>query len=1072
MHNIIRILLTVILFAAQIPYTMRVYADVAPLPLSRTPRIIFKGATAQDRVSEVDELLRRMYPKAAHDERLFVELTSHLAQTAVPDESGRLCIHPRVWAAALAQHNRCAHLIIELRRFPMPPPFSAYLEKHVVDLILRDSIDVGNEWFLAMAGFTRAESTVLEQPTPGSVTGWLQANVPDYAQWHPLAQKTLLDALARINPNFCLDGLLVFDRLPDTQTHDAATVPDGRGRYYVYTYRIIDPAAPLVIPPVSMLQGLQTLQHADLSDFAEFDLRTLPAEDVRMLDLSHTAFDNPAALTPFRALQSLRLRGTPLNEATLPENLPLTTLDISETAVTDLTPLKGLPLEHLSIRATNITDPAPLAEFRRLKTLDMQETLIESLSPLADLKLEELLLDRKPWPDMKVIEHIGTLRTVSDYPPKDWLAGTADSKWRQPARVRLPGMRGGREIALTLDSRGDNPAAPPSIVERTRLFFRFDEEGELNRAYATEDGEYNIIYIFDPLLLKQEGDKLICEAVVNLAHGSKNRNPYTGRVPLYEYKLTMTQNGKAVRGAFDLRYEIEVFDPHAGFRVDVIEQSGTLTGTLLPVDHKKERTSDLALEAQWPSWRGPHGNGAAALEGKPAYLRRAPLVWVSHAAIPASAAKDSRAPFSRGETGLSGGYGGPIVYSGLVYTAYYRPTRGAVFDRKLVERHITRHGYGRDKWHIEADDVIVAMDATDGTVRWKRVFPRRGMNFNGFNEDRSQPLMTPCADDGRVFFTGSGGWVYGLDAHSGRTLWISALGERTRMIDAVREKAVREAKLPRFRADFGSAPVVAGGTLVLNDHVEYMGGQRKRLSGLTGLDPETGRVRWHLPEVCGLTVSPVTWRFEDKEYVLVSGEDKITCADPENGRIIWTLPGFMYYFTPGLHGDILVAQKKNGGRLHGFRMNTTGAHKLWRSRDAELHMTTAVPATVDGNIWFQMQHTARLEQRMVCVDAETGLLRSGMVSTDPAPAAMTGIGSVILGEGFYSATYERYVMPDTVAPNEGSKAATEDVTKTVMSWMPSHAVGTAPAFVDGRLFVRGLNRIYCYDVRDTSPGDE
>jgi hypothetical protein len=94
------------------------------------------------------------------------------------------------------------------------------------------------------------------------------------------------------------------------------------------------------------------------------------------------------------------------------------------------------------------------------------------------------------------------------------------------------------------------------------------------------------------------------------------------------------------------------------------------------------------------------------------------------------------------------------------------------------DEHAREGGYGRDKWRIEADDVVVCLDAATGTVVWKRVFARCGLNLNGFDASGAQPLLTPCAADGVVYAMGTAGRVYAMEAETGDVLWESMIGPR------------------------------------------------------------------------------------------------------------------------------------------------------------------------------------------------------------------------------------------------------------------------------------------------------
>ena len=489
-----------------------------------------------------------------------------------------------------------------------------------------------------------------------------------------------------------------------------------------------------------------------------------------------------------------------------------------------------------------------------------------------------------------------------------------------------------------------------------------------------------------------------------------------------------------------MRYEQEVFDPRGGYSVIVYNVDGTTSGTISHREPKDRKTDPIAADKSWPGWRGPAGNGMAVPDKHELVevLGSANLAWISQEDLPGSHEPDLRKTKQKNASLISGGYSGPIVYDGRVYLYYYRPN-GEEYDEKIAGFQTKLHGYGRDKWYIDADDVVLCVDGQTGRTVWKKVFERKGVNLNGFNAGEPQPLLTPYASGGMIYAMGTGGRVYAVDAKTGALAWESHVGHRWETQRRVGSAAAHDRRMPRFRRDFGTTPVVAAGVVVCCDHSEYFGGQRTYFSGLVGFDARSGRRVWHLEDICGMTASPVRWVHMGQEYVIASS-DEINCIEPRTGKIVWTLPGAEFPVAPGLEGDILICNRPGKEGLCGYRMAPTGITKLW-SAGRDYVLSTCPPAVVNGRLYTVGA------KALHCIDIPSGKVL-GSFDTEFVPGGLVGYRNRLLVEGlqlFDLGGEEALISPSL--------------------WAPPHARGTTPAIADGRLFFRGPDALFCYDLR-------
>ena len=141
------------------------------------------------------------------------------------------------------------------------------------------------------------------------------------------------------------------------------------------------------------------------------------------------------------------------------------------------------------------------------------------------------------------------------------------------------------------------------------------------------------------------------------------------------------------------------------------------------------------------------------------------------------------------------------------------------------------------------DGALVAIDATDGTERWRTSISTTG------------PARSPAFADGRVYVAADGGGFVAVDAADGTIDW---------------------------RFDTGDLSL---GSAVVADGVAYLGGTATDGRGmLWAIDSATGTERWHIEQPI---FSPAV-----SGGVAYSGSDElgVFALDPSDGRQLWTFP--------------------------------------------------------------------------------------------------------------------------------------------------------------------------------------
>ena len=259
----------------------------------------------------------------------------------------------------------------------------------------------------------------------------------------------------------------------------------------------------------------------------------------------------------------------------------------------------------------------------------------------------------------------------------------------------------------------------------------------------------------------------------------------------------------------------------------------------------------LAAGEDWPSFRGP--DRAAFCRIIPAAssttCRRAKLLWTS---------EEKHLPVGWGYTvgpsnknrcrSRSGGYAGPVVARGKVLLHYYLPSGDKVVT-SIVEaaKDNPRKDSRPESWTVDADDVVLCLDAETGKTVWKTAVPNSAINWNLL---RATPYIHPVVVGDRVYVRGCGGEAFCLELDTGKIVWRKGVGPGFEAWTKAREQlranpTMDYSKAIRWishsdsgaMAPFLSSPAMVGGVLVYGDG--YRQG-KESCFGLVGVDPANG----------------------------------------------------------------------------------------------------------------------------------------------------------------------------------------------------------------------------------------
>jgi internalin A len=160
--------------------------------------------------------------------------------------------------------------------------------------------------------------------------------------------------------------------------------------------------------PVEDLSPLEglPLRQLFLEQTQVTNLASLAGMPLEQLYLSNTRIADLSPLAGM-SLQELNLVGTPIEDLSGLSDVEVDTLWIPQTKVTDLAPLSGKAIVSLDLQDTPVSDLSPLAGNSSLRRLHIGGTAVTDLSPLAGLRLERLIFDPQ-----KITAGIEALRSM------------------------------------------------------------------------------------------------------------------------------------------------------------------------------------------------------------------------------------------------------------------------------------------------------------------------------------------------------------------------------------------------------------------------------------------------------------------------------------------------------------------------------------------------------------------------------------------------------------------------------------------------------------------------------------
>ncbi|MCA9151572.1 MAG: PQQ-like beta-propeller repeat protein, partial [Planctomycetales bacterium] len=326
---------------------------------------------------------------------------------------------------------------------------------------------------------------------------------------------------------------------------------------------------------------------------------------------------------------------------------------------------------------------------------------------------------------------------------------------------------------------------------------------------------------------------------------------------------------------------------------------------------------------------------------------------------------------------------------------------------------------------------LVALNLKDGTQKWSvkvgAVGPNRGPQYPGTRS-------TPSIDGNRIYTLGSNGDLICVDATTSEKQW--------------------QKNLP---SDFNGKPgnwAYAESPLIDGDLLICTPGGPD--ATIVALNKQDGSLVWKaaLPEGDDASYSsPVAATFGDRKVYVLFPSKGVVGLDAASGELLWrytnTCDEAANVITPIVKDNLVYT---GGGRVGGAAIRVSGS----KSEPEELYFSRTLPTGMGGAILIGDHLYGSSGATMICVDLATGEAQWQERSI--------GGGSFCYADGklFLHAEDNRVAMIK----------ATRDGYEELGQFAPPNAPdrGRAkawayPIIVDGKLIIRDVGTVWCYDLR-------
>ena len=411
-------------------------------------------------------------------------------------------------------------------------------------------------------------------------------------------------------------------------------------------------------------------------------------------------------------------------------------------------------------------------------------------------------------------------------------------------------------------------------------------------------------------------------------------------------------------------------------------------------------------EAYWHHWRGPNRNGVANTDGPTVFSATEHVKWKT--AVPGR------------------GFSSPVIWGHRIFLTT------AIIDEAAAAAAVGRR---RGVSLAPTKFVVLCYDRGTGALLWERVAIETTPHEGYHRQLGSFANGSPITDGEHLYVSFGSFGLYAYD-FDGTLLWSRDFNVKMEIFNRFGES---------------SSPALHGHTLVLQ--FDHQGDD----SFLVAVDTRTGETLWRQDRDEGTSwSSPYIAEHKGRVQVITSAGNYIRSNDLETGEEIWRSAGMTRHPIPMPvhgHGLVFTVSAVNERRIRAISLDALG--DVTGTDAIVWQLDRAAPYNPSPLLWDNELYLvrdgglSRATSRFSAFEATTGrpyYLQTRLPSSYTVKASPVGAGDKI-----YLLTEEG----DVIVVKRGPRFEVLAVNSMDEMFLAS------PAVVDGELFLRGYEHLFC-----------
>ncbi len=331
---------------------------------------------------------------------------------------------------------------------------------------------------------------------------------------------------------------------------------------------------------------------------------------------------------------------------------------------------------------------------------------------------------------------------------------------------------------------------------------------------------------------------------------------------------------------------------------------------------------------------------------------------------------------------------------------------------------------GRD----ENNDLVFCLNSENGELIWKASYPAEAGISHG-----PGPRATPFIDEDRVYTYGRSGDLVCWNLFDGNMIW---------------HKNVKDEGGEEPDWGLSSTP------LVINDRVIVQGGGKALV---LAYDKITGKLIWKSLEGPAGYCATLPLSIDSAYLILVYHAKALSCLDPENGKEQWHVPWETDYgvnaSTPIIDGDLVFHTSGYGKGAQVLQVSKNGYKIRWSNKVMAAQHSD--PFLIDGFIYGYSGQSTSNRGEFKCIDLQSG--KEIWSTKELGNGTATFVDGHLICLDLKGNLFLIKPEPSGFIKIAEFKNAIPEVKS--LSW-------TLPVVANGKLYVRYLQRLICYDLEE------